>query len=81
MNIMKQLGDRVGEDELIGYITDPSDMFEDRPVEFHSPFDGIVIGHTNIPLVNEGDAVFHIAGFDNAREVASEVESFQEEFS
>ena len=81
LNIKKQLGERVREDELIGYITDPSDMFQDQRAEFHSPFDGIVIGHTNIPLVNEGDAVFHIASFDNAREVASEVENFQEEFS
>ena len=32
-----------------------------------------------VPLVNEGDAIFHIASFGNAKEVAAELETFQEE--
>ena len=79
LNLNKQLGERVLEGETIGFVSDPSDMFVDEKVEFFSPFDGIVIGHTKVPLVNEGDAVFHIAGFANAREVAAELETFQEE--
>ncbi len=81
LNIKKQLGDSVKKDEPIGYISNPSNMFADDRAEFYSPFDGIVIGHTNIPLINEGDAVFHIASFNCMHEVASEVEFFQEEFS
>ncbi len=79
LNIRKQLGDRVQEGELMGFVSDPSDMFKDEKVEFHSPFDGIVIGHTKVPLVNEGDAIFHIASFANAMQVAEELESFQDE--
>lgn len=79
LNIAKKLGERVREGELIGFVSDPSDMFKDFTVEFHSPFDGIVIGHTQVPLVNEGDAIFHIASFANAKEVAAELESFHDD--
>ncbi len=77
LNIRKQLGEGVSEGELIGFVSDPSDMFKDPKVEFHSPFDGIVIGLTRVPLVNEGDAIFHIASFENAKEVEAELENFQ----
>ncbi len=83
LNTNKTLGDRIKEGEVLGIVTDPSDLFSDPVVEFHAPFDGIVIGHTKVPLVNEGDAIFHIARFSNAKEVAKEVaremESFQDE--
>ncbi len=79
LNINKELGERVREGETIGFVSDPSDMFVDEKIEFVSPFDGIVIGHTKVPLVNEGDAIFHIASFANAKEVAAELETFQEE--
>ena len=79
LNIHKELGERVQQGEKIGFVSDPSDMFVDQKVEFFAPFDGIVIGHTKVPLVNEGDAIFHIASFANAKEVAAELETFQEE--
>ncbi len=28
-----------------------------------APFDGIVIGHNNLPLAHEGDALFNVAAF------------------
>jgi len=40
---------------------------------------GIVIGRNNLPLVNEGEALFHIARFQDSREVAEQVEAFQVE--
>jgi predicted deacylase len=79
LNTNKQLGDRVKEGELLGIVTDPSDLFSDPTVDFHSPFDGVVIGHSQVPLVNEGDAIYHIASFENAKQVAQELESFQDE--
>ena len=45
-----------------------------------SPSNGVVIGRTNLPLVYEGDAIFHIAEY--GRKVAAvekDVERFQEE--
>jgi len=37
---------------------------------------GVIIGRTNIPLVNEGEALFHIARFNRPDEVADQVEAF-----
>jgi predicted deacylase len=79
LNTAKKLGDRVKEGEVLGIVTDPSDLFQDPKTEFHSPFDGIVIGHTQVPLVNEGDAIYHIASFENSEKVAEDLENFQDE--
>jgi len=40
---------------------------------------GIIIGCSEIPLVHEGEALFHIARFEDIKEVAGQVESFQTE--
>ena len=74
----KKLGDQVHKDELLGVITDPSDMFDATEYEIRSRFSGIVIGKTNIPLLNEGDAVFHIARFEDADDVEEEVDNFEQ---
>lgn len=79
VNISKKLGDRVKQGETMGAVSDPSNLFEDPQTEFYAPFDGIVIGHTQVPLVNEGDAIFHVASFEDAKEVAQELETFQDE--
>jgi uncharacterized protein len=55
------LGDRVSRDETrLGAVSDP---FGEEEVEIVAPFSGIVIGKLNLPLVNEGDAIYHIARF------------------
>ena len=51
-------GDRVAKGEAIGEISDP---FGESTVRVISPEDGIIIGRTNLPIVNRGDALFHIA--------------------
>ena len=38
-----------------------SDIFGDGEDAIVSPVDGIVIGHSNLPVVNQGDALLHIA--------------------
>ena len=40
---------------------------------------GIVIGRTNLPPVNEGDALFHIARVDQPKQAAETVVQFQDE--
>ena len=42
----------------LGFI---SDTFGDKPVQVRSPLEGLVIGHGQNPLVNQGDALVHIA--------------------
>ncbi len=73
----RALGDKVSNGDLLGLISDPSDCFKNSQEEIRTQVDGIVIGHTRLPLVNEGDALFHVASFENAGEVAAGLESFQ----
>ncbi len=71
-----QLGDRVIRDQsIMGVISDPIGEIEQ---EIRAPFSGIVIGRLNLPLVNEGDAVFHIARFYRTDLAAERIEDYQE---
>jgi predicted deacylase len=60
------LGDVVNEGQRLGIVGDPLSENEE-PVE--SPATGVVIGRINLPLVHEGDALFHIARVDNPEAV------------
>jgi hypothetical protein len=52
-----KLGDMVQKGDVLGFISEPAGQ-NDSLVEASS--DGIIIGRTNIPLVYEGEALFHI---------------------
>ena len=39
--------------------------------------DGILVGRNNLPLVHEGEALFHIARYEGGEDLARKVESFQ----
>lgn len=54
----KNIGDDVTEGEQIGIVADP---FGEHEAPIISGFTGLIIGRTNIPAVNQGDALFHIA--------------------
>jgi len=75
LRTIKALGDTVKENEIIAYIDEP---LGDEIFEITSPFDGIIIGKTEIPLVQEGDAIFHIARFDNLDVADNKIEYFNE---
>lgn len=77
---VKKLGDHVDKGEKLGTISDPTDIFSQIEYPITADRGGIVIGKTNLPLVNEGDAIFHIAYFSDSSEVAQEVENFQQDF-
>ena len=71
------LGAKVSAGQVIAMVADPLGSSE---VPMTAPSDGIVIGRTNLPLVYEGDAAFHIALYGpDVSEVEKEVEQFQEE--
>jgi predicted deacylase len=71
------LGAHVTEETVLGVISDP---FGEKEWEVHANYEGIVIGKNNLPLVNEGDALFHIARFRKAGSVAEKIGDFQEDF-
>ncbi len=53
-----ELGQSVGRKERLGVITDP---FGETARKVVAPFEGLVISHTNRPLVHRGDGILHIA--------------------
>jgi predicted deacylase len=67
------LGDRIKKDQLLGRISSP---FSSDEMEILSPCAGILVGRDNLPLVNEGEALFHIARFEEVKEVAQQVQAF-----
>jgi len=71
------LGARVKKGEKVGTISDPMGETETL-VEAGEP--GIFIGRTNLPVVNQGDALFHIAKVHNATTAEKIVAEFHEEF-
>ncbi|WP_455376066.1 succinylglutamate desuccinylase/aspartoacylase family protein [Kaarinaea lacus] len=75
LRAMVPLGGRVKKNTLLGVIADP---FGQKEIQLISPFSGIVIGRTNIPLVNEGEALYHIARFEDVKEVEAKVDDFHE---
>ena len=73
---IKALGDTTKEGEILAFVDDP---FTEESFEILSPFGGIIIGKSEIPLVQEGDAVFHIAKFRNLEAAEDKIEYFGEE--
>lgn len=76
LHLKARLGDRVTKGQCLGTITAPLSA-EER--EVIAPKSGIVIGCLTMPLVNEGDAVFHIASFDAVKQAEMNVERFVDE--
>lgn len=72
------LGGRVSKGTLLGVVSDP---FGEKEAQITSPYSGIIIGKTNLPLVNEGDALYHIARFGDIEEIEAKVDEFQEDLS
>jgi uncharacterized protein len=68
------LGARLRKNDMAGVITDP---FGQKESEVRSHVSGVVIGRTNLPLVNEGAALFHIATFESPRTAERVIEAFQ----
>lgn len=58
LRLNAKLGHWVSKGQSLGTIRD---AFGDHKGMIESPDDGIVIGHTNSPMVNQGDAIIHIA--------------------
>lgn len=72
------LGRKVETGNVLGYISDP---FGDHEEIIVSPTDGIIIGKTKLPLVHEGEAIFHIGRFNEPDEAADNIETFQDVYN
>jgi predicted deacylase len=74
---MVTMGSRINKNDKVAIIEDP---IGEQKIEISAPYEGIVIGRSNLPLVNEGDALLHIARFGEIEEAEGRVEEFQEVF-
>lgn len=71
-----RLGDSVRRDQRLASVSTPLGDEEDYVI---APFDGIVIGKSNLPLTHEGDALFHVGAFKSVPRAENLVESFTAE--
>lgn len=76
--VKKQTGNKVKQNEIIGIISDP---FGIKKHYVKALYSGIVVGRTMLPLVNNGDALFHIATFEDPKIVATQVIDHEEGLS
>lgn len=75
-----RLGERVKAGQILGVVSDPFGEVEVE-VEVPDSGSGIVIGRSTSPLTHEGDALFHIARFEDNKEAKASVDEFQEAHS
>jgi len=75
LRLQISLGARVRKGDTLGVIAAPLVGMDCRVV---APFSGILIAHTHLPLVHEGEALFHLARFESNAAVAEQVEALQE---
>jgi predicted deacylase len=74
----KHLGDHVEKGDALAQICSPTGSF----IEIvESPKAGIIIGKQHIPLVQEGDAMFHVANFEAPDEVATNIGMMNEDIA
>jgi uncharacterized protein len=69
-------GARIRAGDKLGIIADP---FGETEITVESKISGTLIGRNNLPVVNQGDALFHIAKVDDADAVANVVAEAREE--
>lgn len=67
------LGSTVTAGQRLALISSP---LGDEQHSVLAPFDGIVIGRSNLPLAHEGDALFHLSSFKDVTKAVDVVETF-----
>lgn len=75
LRVKKQIGKHVKKGEVLGIISDP---FGAGKIEVVAKAAGVIIGMSVLPLLNNGDAIFHIATFDDSAGVQESLEIFDE---
>jgi len=76
MRLIIPTGALVSQGDVLGFVADPYGTNETPIVADRA---GIIIGRANLPMVNQGEAVVHVARFKDASAVADAVENFQTE--
>jgi hypothetical protein len=77
LRALVETGERVAEGDLLASINDPLGEHDDQ---IYSPVTGVVICRSTIPLVHEGDAIFHISVPLEGEEVPENLGLFQDQY-
>lgn len=72
----KSTGSEVATGDILGVISDP---FGDKEHDVVAKAPGLIIGRTNLPIVNEGDGLFHIARVSMSSDPEATIESLTEQ--
>ena len=64
-------GELVLENDVLGSVSDP---FGELEIEAKAPFSGVIVGRAVMPVVNEGDAIFHLARVASIRSAEDTLE-------
>lgn len=71
-------GDVVAKGDVMAVVADPFGELEEEVI---APFNGIVVGRAVLPIVNEGDAVFHLARVKSMAVAEGAVEDLNDQLS
>ena len=72
LRTFKTIGEEVIAGDVLGVISNP---FGESETEIVAEEAGLLIGRTNLPIVNEGDGLFHIARIRKADNAAATIDS------
>jgi len=75
---VKSDGDLVHKDDVLGFVSDP---FGESETEVVAPFAGIIVGRAVLPVVNEGDAVFHLARVQSVKQAENAMDDHSSQLS
>lgn len=76
MRRTKKLGDSVEKGETLARVSGPLGEHEEPVLAKYS---GVIIGCTNLPIVNRGDALFHVARVANSEDASELIEQREED--
>jgi predicted deacylase len=74
----RDIGDTVRKGETIGMISDP---FGEIETEIQASASGLIIGRTNLPVVNRGDALYHVAQLPRSAAVEDVIDALGDEMT
>jgi predicted deacylase len=74
----RAIGDHVAAGERIGVVADP---YGEGEADLLASCAGIIIGRANIPAINQGDALFHIAKVENASRLGAHYDRLERELA
>jgi predicted deacylase len=69
---VRKSGDPVRKGDLLARV---AGLFGEDPLDLVSPIDGIIIGHATLPVVHQGDALFHIAAIAHPERIGARIDT------